>query len=200
MRKKQQSYEQTVKIDAKVRKQQSNPLFLKAREKSNNEIANNYLNIGNIFDQDSCNFCGAHSWPSESQTICCSQGKILESVQSYRKPPDVLCNLLREKSFCDKIKEYNNSLALASLGHDQSPEAGPNFKILGKMYHKIGSIGKPQDDTPKFAQLYFYDQERETENRLEHQTKKLKPEIIKILQSMLKENNPYIKSIKSAEP
>ena len=89
-------------------------------------------------------------------------------------------------------------MAFASLGIDQSPEVGPNFKILGKLHHRIGSIGQPEDNKPKFAQLYFYDQENEVDNRLEFQKKKLKPEIIKILQNMLRENNPYIKSLKSA--
>ena len=93
--------------------------------------------------------------------------------------------------------EYNNSLALASLRLYQSPKAGSNFKILDKLHHKIGSIGKTEEDIPKFAQLYSYDQEREMENLLEHQTKKLKLEIIEILQSMLKENNPYNTNLNS---
>ena len=66
------------------------------------------------------------------------------------------------------------------------------------MHHNIGSLGPSENNKPKFAQLYFYDQENEVENRLGYQTKKLKPDIIKKLQDMLKENNPYIKSLKSA--
>ena len=134
----------------------------------------------------------------ESKTLCCNQGKIMASIQPYATPPPEFCSLLEDKSFCEKLREYNNSLALASLGLEQAPEAGPNFKILGKLHHRIGSIGKPNDQKPKFAQLYFYDQENEVNNRLEHQKKKLKPEILQVLQKMLKENNPYIKSLKSA--
>ena len=106
--------------------------------------------------------------------------------------------MLEDKDFCKIIKEYNNALALASLGIDQAPEIGPNFKILGKLHHKIGSLGCPSNEKPKFAQLYFYDQENEIQNRLDHQTKNLNPNIVKLLQDMLSENNPYISSLKAA--
>ena len=157
-----------------------------------------YINIGNIFNQNKCDFCHAQRWPLESKTNCCSGGKILKSVSPYKEPPAVLCELLQNKEFCKNIKEYNNALAFASLGIEKAPEIGPNFKILGKLHHKIGSIGHPSEGKPKFAQLYFYDQENEVQNRLDHQTKNLKPKIIKILQNMLHKNNPYVSSLKSA--
>ena len=186
------------KLEDNVNKQASNPLFEKAREAICNEDNYVYINIGNIFDQPVCEFCHAHRWPMESKTLCCNHGNILESVKPYKKPPVPLCELLQDKKFCQYIKEYNNAMAFASLGIEQNPESGPNFKILGKLHHKIGSMGCPTNEKPKFAQLYFYDQENEIQNRLEHQKKKLKPEIVKILQEMLRESNPYIKSLKSA--
>ena len=186
-------------------KQKSNPLFEKAVaieiDKFNeNDISFNYKNIGTIFEQPTCQFCKAYGWPKplESSYRCCCNGKVWNTVKPYRKPPAALCKLLQDKHFCNNIKEYNNALALASLGIDQTPESGPNFKVLGKLYHRIGSIGQPENDKPKFAQLYFYDQENETQNRLDHQKKHLKSQVVKVLQKMLHKNNPYIKSLKSA--
>ena len=175
-------------------------MFLQAKNYGKNERQGHilYENLGKITDQPLCDSCDAYRWPGESKSNCCSGGKILKSVMPYQKPPDVLCNLLQDKDFIKNIKEYNNALAFASLGIDKAPEAGPNFKILGKLHHKIGSIGAPVDGKPKFAQLYFYDQENETKNRLNVQTKKLKPKIINILQEMLHRYNPYVKSLKSA--
>ena len=118
-----------------------------------------YNNIGSIFKQSSCKHCYAYRWPHplESQNSCCKEGKLLQSVKPYKVPPKPLCKLLQDKAFCDHIKEYNNALAFASLGIDKAPEIGPNFKILGKLHHKIGSIGSPTESKPKFAQLYHSD-------------------------------------------
>ena len=44
---------------------------------------------------------------------------------------------------------------------------GPHiFKISGQVYHLMGSLIPPKDESPKFAQLYIYDTEHELENRL----------------------------------
>ena len=124
----------------------------------------------------------------ESKTNCCGQGKLKGSVEPYQDPPSIICELLKDRHFCEKIKEYNNSLAFASLGIEKS-EAGPNFKILGKMHHNIGSLGPSDNNKPKFAQLYFYDQENEVENRLGYQTKKLKNTKKKLLLTI---NNNFL--------
>ena len=76
---------------------------------------------------------------------------------------------------------------------------GPNFKVQGKLHHLLGPIGPPAvGQTPKFAQLYFHDADHETENRLSHVRTKLKPEILRPLQEMLHDINPYVQSFKSA--
>jgi hypothetical protein len=72
------------------------------------EEVQQYLNIGKIFDQPVCEKCDAFRWPSESKTLCCNNGKILESTQPYKRPPAPLCELLENKRFCEKIKEYNH--------------------------------------------------------------------------------------------
>ena len=99
----------------------------------------------------------------------------------------------------ENSRQYNNALALASLGTDGAPEQGPNFKIQGKLHHLLGPIGPPGlGKKPKFAQLYFHDTEFEVENRQSHQRTRLNPQILKSLQEMLRVNNPYVQSFKSA--
>ena len=39
------------------------------------------------------------------------------------------------------------------------------FRLHGQTYHKIGSLLPEPGAPPKFAQLYIYDTENETENR-----------------------------------
>merc|ERR1712203_249030 len=74
---------------------------------------------------------------------------------------------------------------------------GPNFKILGKVYHKIGSLLPSDSENPKFLQLYFYDDDEAT--NLRHKIMpKLNKDIIRQLTEIIKENNSYIKSFKSA--
>ena len=116
-----------------------------------------------------------------------------------REPPQLLCDLLRDPHFIQHIRSYNNSLAFASLGTDCPPEPGPNFKIQGKLYHSIGSIGPPlPDQTPRFSQIYFYDTDNEVEHRLSHQKQPLRKEVIESLQRLMKEHNPYVSSFKAA--
>ena len=84
-----------------------------------------YINIGNIFNQNKCDFCHAQRWLLESKTNCCSGGKVLKSVGPYKEPPAVLCELLQNKDFCKHIKEYNNSLA---FGNREGPRNWSKFQ------------------------------------------------------------------------
>ena len=44
----------------------------------------------------------------------------------------------------------------------------PNFKIQGRLFHRIGLLLLTEKQTPKFAQLFFYDSDNELNNRLSH--------------------------------
>ena len=158
------------------------------------------INIGHIFEQNQCEFCFAYLWPEESNYSCCNKGKISNILNIMPPPPQVLQDLINnDKHFASNIRNYNNALALASIGTEGPPEMGPSYKIQGKLYHKIGPIGPPPaGEKPKFAQLYFYDTENEAENRNDHVRTNLKFQILQDLQSMLKEVNPYVKSLKNA--
>ena len=133
---------------------------------------------------------------NNERNFCCGQGDII--LPSFPDPPEELKKLFAEKKFTDNIRGYNNILAMASIGCE-TPESvrGPNFKIQGKVYHKIGSLLPAQRDNPKFLQLYFYDSDEATNIRMKIMPK-LDAEILKKLTKIIEDNNSYIKSFKTA--
>ncbi|CAI9727957.1 Hypothetical predicted protein [Octopus vulgaris] len=89
-----------------------------------------------------------------------------------KKPPELITKYydvnLSGQMLLNQIRDYNNLLAMASLGLDNppvEPQGGstfmPTFKIHGKVYHRIGSFL-----LAVYAQLYFVDTENEMRNRL----------------------------------
>ena len=44
----------------------------------------------------------------------------------------------------------------------------PQFILSSQNYHRIGSLLPEKRSNPKFAQLYIYDTENETTNRVSH--------------------------------
>ena len=123
-----------------------------------------------------CTDCQALHWLSEKlvmscQTnpkfgMCCYQRKI--KVPKLKDPPPELCLLLQSqddqsKKFCDHIWNYNNALAMTSLGCNEDKEinrqgSGPYvFKVQGCLCHKAGSHIPREGQAPVYAQLYIYD-------------------------------------------
>ena len=152
--------------------------------------------LGNLMEESNqCKKCDAYRFKNE-RNFCCSQGDIV--LPTIPEPPEELRKLFEQKKFTDNIRGYNNILAMASIGCT-TPESvrGPNFKIQGKVYHKIGSLLPSDAENPKFLQLYFYDNDEAT--NLRHKIMpKLSKEILRYLTKIIEENNSYIKSFKSA--
>ena len=165
------------------------------------------IDIGSIREQRTCEFCNAYLWPTETNHACCGGGKLYNKNDKENETkgmkimpdlPDELLQLKKIPAYIENIRNYNNAMAMASLGSNM-PSQNVNFKIQGKLHHSIGSIGPPPEgEKPKFSALYFNDTDHEIENRMSHQSKKLKPDIIKILQTVLKRDNNYIKSFRQA--
>jgi hypothetical protein len=155
----------------------------------------------NFYDSPCCHYCKAYRWPGERETLCCCKGKV--SLDPLPQPPNEIVKLFDVNRFgncfVEHIRAYNNALALASLGCKEVhiPGFSPNFKIQGKMFHRIGSLLPPDNETPKFAQLFFYDSDNELSNRLSHLSN-LNENILAELQAMLHSNNSYINSFKAA--
>ena len=165
------------------------------------------IDVGSVKSQKTCRYCDAYLWPSETNHACCGAGKLFDKSNPENEDkgmklvpdlPEEMVSLLDNPSYTDNIRAYNNAMAMASLGSN-TPEQGVNFRVQGKLHHSIGSIGPPPEgEVPKFAALYFYDADHEVENRMSHQTKKLNPDILAILQEVLKRVNPYINSFQQA--
>lgn len=74
----------------------------------------------------------------------------------------------------------------------------PTFKVQGQVYHQIGSLLPPQNESSKFLQIYFIGEKQlEIDHRcsLMSETKR---EIISELQMMFDENNQLIKLFKTS--
>lgn len=158
-----------------------------------------------------CFNCGSFMWKEENHigtlghsavfSTCCSEGKIL--LPTISDPPLILQNLLTNendegKEFRHNIRAYNSSLAFASLGvnEDVLPSKGPyTFRIHGSVYHRIGHVFPEVGEQPKFSQIYIYDTENETNNRIRWNSD-LNRNILELLQNMLHHNNPFAKCFK----
>ena len=104
--------------------------------------------------------------------MCCLSGKI-ELPPLHPVPPELFQLLTVQddigKSFRDHIRNYNNALAMTSIGRkiDESVNNGEEavndgvgpyvFKLHGELSHKAGSLLPPDGESPVFAQLYVYD-------------------------------------------
>ena len=102
-------------------------------------------------------------------------------------------NTKRDRAFRENIRPYNSSLAFASMRYTGKEYAfksrGPYcFRISG---HSISQIVPEDGNKPNFSQIYIYDQENELDNQLQN-FKKLDRVLLKELQDMMKEVNPYV--------
>lgn len=144
--------------------------------------------------------------------LCCRGGKI--SLPELKHPPSLLAELLkfdggvRSKRFLRQIRSYNSLFAFTSLGAniDKTINNGTApcvFKINGVVHHRIGGLLPQQGAPPKFAQLYIYDTENETANRMniferDNLSDEPDPEIVRDLGSMLDEHNDLVKAFRFA--
>ena len=133
--------------------------------------------------------------------MCCYSGKI--SLPPLQPVPPELYHLLTTqdqigKAFRDHIRNYNNSLAMTSVGrtvdHSLNNGGGPwIFKLHGELTHRIGSLLPPPDSTPSYAQLYIYDSEYALECRLANRfNSMLQQDTLHELQDMLYRSHPAV--------
>ena len=162
------------------------------------------ISIGSLKDQKPCEFCNALLWPSETSQACCLKGKLYNKhsgrgLKFMPDPPVDIQHMLSKPSLAASLHNYNNCLAMASVGGN-FPEQSVNYRIQGKLYHQIGSLGAPPPgERPKFCALYFNDADHEVQNRLGYQSRaKLVPAIVTNLQELLRTTNPYLASFKAA--
>ncbi|QQP50739.1 ATP-dependent DNA helicase [Caligus rogercresseyi] len=92
-----------------------------------------------------CRYYNAMKYPAETPGLCCANGKVL--LDDLQETPDHLRNLLLgqspdSKNFMRNIRTYNSAFQMTSFGHERSHPGGymPTFRIMGQVYHKIGSM------------------------------------------------------------
>ena len=101
-----------------------------------------------------CQHCNALRWIGEKTTFCYQDGKIRIEIPSP-PPPQLMKYYDVQQSgrlFLAHIRNYNNALALASIGckeyvHDVF---NPTFITQGKLYLRIGNLLPERGETPKF--------------------------------------------------
>src|ERR1051325_7880693 len=161
-----------------------------------------------------CVHCGARFWMDEkdqnskrtfpSFAVCCAGGKV--SLPPLLRPPSYLMNLYTSTGsdadfFRSNIRGYNNLLAFTSFGANVNNEFQSkgisNFSIYGQVYHLIGPLIPEEGQPPMFSQLYIYDTENETRNRL-NIMHNLDSTILCNLQNMLDRVNPYTHAFRQA--
>ena len=75
----------------------------------------------------------------------------------------------------------------------------PSFRIQGQVYHLIGSIVPTQGESPKFAQIYFIDNEESEVATRSAIINGLKPDIIRGINQLLHQTNHYVELFKVAK-
>lgn len=146
----------------------------------------------------SCIHCGATRFEHEPPTFCCDNGKV---KLAHSDVPEKLYELYTSQSeesidFRKNIRSYNSIFSFTSFGVKLDKELASarrgvfTFRVQGMIYHNLPSLSV-NGKKPTNFQLYFFDTENETENRMcfnSHVSKEIVRKLTEIL-----EENPYVK-------
>ena len=152
-----------------------------------------------------CQNCGAFNFSKETEGFCCSKSNVKLDV--FPQPQPFLQCLYEGtdsdgKHFLSNIRKYNNcAFQMTSFGCNEVSMAGfnPSFRIQGHVYHLIGSMVPTAGESPKFAQIYFIDdQESELAAQCE-MVDGLKLNIVSSINKLLINENHYIEIFKLAK-
>lgn len=162
-----------------------------------------------------CEYCQALHWLEEAPrgkarrnqefSLCCVSGDgVLDALKS---PPPYLRMLFTDnnpaaRSFRQHIRKYNMALAFTSVSYNKdirfSDRGGIQvFRIQGELFHYQGPLIPGSQDTPCFAQLFFYDPEYATDIRMQRYTDLDRGILSRITQELL-DCNPFISIYKTA--
>ena len=162
----------------------------------------NTTDVGTLSVQ--CSNCGDIKFPMETESLCCLKGSV--QLDAFPQPPVFLQHLYEGvdsngKHFLANIRKYNCAFQMTSFGCSEITMAGfnPSFRIQGEVYHLIGSIVPAEGESPKFAQIYFIDnQDSEVATRCAI-VDGLKPDIIRGINRLLHESHHYVEVFKVAK-
>lgn len=161
--------------------------------------------IGNLTRK--CEVCNALCYPNERKGICCNGGKVRLQLPSTTP---LLHDLLTgyhpsSQHFRKNIRQFNGLFSFTSfLSNIQfmSDSHGnrqwtPSFKILGQLYHRIGSLFPSSHGNEKFMQIYFLGRDEQLSRRRSI-FEGIEPSLIEELSNMLHQFNPYVNQFQTA--
>ncbi|KAL3619058.1 hypothetical protein CASFOL_036628 [Castilleja foliolosa] len=142
---------------------------------------------------------------SPKYTHCCKRGAV--RLPLPLRPPDVIRQLFENDVFMDNIRAYNNMFSMTSLGAQIDDAVndgwGPYvFKVSGQICHWIGSLCPPDNQRPRFLQMYIYDTNNEVSNRMRFfnssDRNSLSEAVVQNLSEMLGLCNEYVRLFRNA--
>ncbi|XP_049388457.1 uncharacterized protein LOC125852811 [Solanum stenotomum] len=147
-----------------------------------------------------CTYCHALRFEYEPPTFCCASGCI--NLAPNEVADDFYELFVADaddaKLFRKNIRAYNSIFAFTSFGVKLDKELASSrkgvysFKAQGQIYHDLPSL-IPNNNRPRYFQLYFYDTDHELANRMTAlQDANLSEEVMTKLRNIM-EGNPYAK-------
>ncbi|KAL3639642.1 hypothetical protein CASFOL_017549 [Castilleja foliolosa] len=139
-------------------------------------------------------------------THCCKNGVV--RLPLPLAPPTATNDLFEDSNLMENVRAYNNMFSKTSFGAriDDAVNDGHGpyvFKVSSQVSHWIGSICPPDNEHPRFLQLYIYDTENEVPNRLQFfqgsDRRNLSPAVVRCLADTLKSSNEYARLFTSAK-
>lgn len=163
-----------------------------------------------------CRYCGALFWYGERLVSrstkanfvynqCCKGGRV--TLPSPTPPHQVVVELYSNHVFMVNIRVYNSMFSMTSFGVkvDGSINNGSApyvFKVSGQICHWLGSLCPPDEERPRFLQMYIYDTQYEVSNRLirffDTHDSTLSTSVVHLLVSVLEESNKLVQLFRSA--
>ncbi|KAL3628077.1 hypothetical protein CASFOL_028179 [Castilleja foliolosa] len=186
-----------------------------------NVVSVDSLSPDTYFDDGDCEYvcehCSALFWFAERilrgplharprYTRCCKYGTV--RLPLPLDPPATIRSLFEDSNFMDNVRAYNNMFSMTSFGArvDDAVNDGQGpyvFKVSGQVSHWIGSICPPDNECPRFLQLYIYDTENEVPNRMRFfgssDNRSLSPNIVRCLSDTLKSCNEFARLFTAAK-
>ncbi|KAL0340351.1 UNVERIFIED_CONTAM: hypothetical protein Sradi_4551900 [Sesamum radiatum] len=158
-------------------------------------------NVGCINERDNMSH-DAKLFHGETQNFCCNGGKI--TLPEIMVPLE-LYNLFTDQSaegriFRQNIRAFNHVFSFTSLGAklDESVAGHQgvyDFRAHSTIYHKIGTLLPVSRTRPRYIQMFIYDTEHETENRL-LENNSLDRELVDKIKRILDAHNLFFQTLR----
>ncbi|XP_065362023.1 uncharacterized protein LOC135955598 [Calliphora vicina] len=162
-----------------------------------------------------CIKCNAKHFSSEVTnrdndvfTLCCHKGKVvlhpLIQNELFKSLYDGLSSnnvdiKRKSRNYFNNIRQYNSAFAMVSTeAHLSDTFTGGiyHFKIHNIFYHKAGPITAQNGQSPRYAQLYFYDVEEACSYRMQA-NQSCDDNLMRQISIELNRVNPFVRSFLS---